>query len=85
MRNAISDVLFMFNELIHGRWSPTPDTLEPMHKGSDDTNQAVTKTCAKADLSASAIVDFLKTQKHGTGVFDQYVKRGGEHDDGEKK
>lgn len=66
----LQDMAFVANEVMHGRFTPEADEiLPPVRKVVEQRPPA----CPKADLSAGAIIDFLKTQKDQSGVFDRFL------------
>lgn len=66
---VLQDMAFIANEVMHGRFTPEADEILPPVRKVVRQQPA----CPKADLSAGAILDFLRTQKNQSGVFDGYL------------
>lgn len=67
-RDEFEHLAFITNEILHNRW-PEPDVLLPPRAREVDG----AKRCTKADLSAAAILEFIKTQQKPTTVFSEYA------------
>lgn len=68
-REDLIHFAFVVDDAVHGRW-PQPDVVIPDRV---DRVEAPVNQCTNADLSAGAILDFLRSQKKPSTVFDPYV------------
>lgn len=71
--DELDGLAYRVEAALHGRWNeewpegwvilPPPPRPEEQHK----------QTCSRADMSAAAILEFVKTQKKPTTLFDGYI------------
>lgn len=69
-REDLIDFAFMVDDVLHGRWNGPDVVILPP---PDRVVAAPAARCTKADLSAAAICEFIRTQKKPTSVFDDYI------------
>lgn len=68
-RDEYEHLAFITNEILHNRW-PEPDVLVPARVRDVD---GAKRSCSRADMSAAAILEFVKAQKKPTTLFDEYI------------
>jgi hypothetical protein len=67
--DCLMDMAIAFECLVTRQWNGLPVTYVAEVKPEEQHP----KTCSRADLSAAAILEFVKAQKKPTTVFDEYV------------